>query len=345
MSTPEILLYTPYLGEVILLAQQFAADSHRCVGVDDLLAAAIFGNDPSCRCRLVLHWLGADRNLEQQTYIWASAVQREIDSASRAVEFSADAAAVLERMKYWSARTGDHSADTAHLLLAALEFDNTVGHVLTGATTNDLVRTALTVRSSISSRDRHVGHRPPILSPRRSNRPETHAFEAIPEEDSHFRTYNSMTSRSQIAGRGHMSSRIQRHLVRLSLLVTMLELLALAALVTSAIYVAVTDRWWALLWLVCILRRDRLGVKTRMSIDLGVLVCAIMLGFAFWPIGVVLSYRVLDIAEERIGVLQARSAVADPDLSARSLRADRRVNQRAANKAAAEQLQRKLKLG
>ncbi|MGW6619785.1 hypothetical protein ACWF99_01060 [Nocardia sp. NPDC055002] len=323
---------TARLGEAIRIAQHLADDEGQLVGPEALFSAIVLDAEPRTRCRLILRQLGVDRAFTDQDRQEMAALSDRFGPGRIDIGFTDRAAAVLGRMQYWASRTGDRSADTSHLLLACLE-QRDISEIVHqfGATTNDVIRTALAVRRAVAPTDRPIESAGPILSPSRLHRPATHAFDADETSVEHFRTYTSTISRSQLAGAGHMSSRIQRHLVRLHMLVSVATLVAAVSLLVATAYCAVTATFWSLIWLGCNVRRDRFALIFRLAVDLSVVALSFTLGVPLWPAILVVVYRVCDVFEERLGLIQVRSAVAEPALSLRTLRDDRRINYRGAN--------------
>lgn len=329
MAQTEPVPRTPYLQEVIRLAQQIAHSGGERVTIDDLLSAAAFGTDTACRCRLILQRMGVSRFFDEDAFAETAELQEHIENDSATVEFTSDAATVLDRMPYWVQRLGDRSADTAHLLLACMEHgDNRTALAAVGTTINDLVRAAVAIPHTVSPRDRQIGVRAPIESQRRPDRPTPHAFETTVVDDRHFGTVTSMLTRSQIASPGNMSSRIQRHLTQLHILAMAAELVFAIALGSAAIFAAVTVTPWALIWNFAGTRRDVTPLPVRLFLDAAATGSALLIGFPLWPVTLLLGFRVFDLLEERLGLLQARNDVADPTLSPRALRADKRANHR-----------------
>ncbi|MCA2208393.1 hypothetical protein [Nocardia rosealba] len=342
MTAPAHFPRTVGLGEAIRLAQCIACEGEQLVGPEELFLAVVVGAEPGTRCRSVLHRLGIDRAFTEQDHLELVALSTRFGSRSGDVGLTDAAQAVLDRLPYWAARTGDRSADTSHLLLACLEqpeMSTVVGQF--GATTNDILRTALAVRRSVAPADRPVESAGPILSARRHDRPSTHVFDAVESRDEPFRTYTSMMSRSQLAGAGQMSSPIQRHVIRLHMLVMIAELVASVVLLGATVYGAVTATPLALIWLGCLVRRDQFPLVFRLAVDLGVVTLAVVLGIPTWPVLLVAAYRLCDVFEERLGLIQVRGAVADPALTLRALRSDRRINYRGVNNRITHRLTRR----
>ncbi|MFD1044135.1 Clp protease N-terminal domain-containing protein, partial [Kibdelosporangium lantanae] len=121
------------------------------VEVEHLLLAAAFNDDEDCRSRLVMKQLGAHHFFTDDAY--EQVAESFVDTPESVSEWTPEAVSALDRLAYWTTRTGDHTADSAHLLLACLEQDPAT-LAAAGVTPRDAVRAAITVRHRVSLTDR-----------------------------------------------------------------------------------------------------------------------------------------------------------------------------------------------
>ncbi|MEV6823441.1 hypothetical protein [Amycolatopsis sp. NPDC051102] len=322
-----------------LAAASVMADGDR-VEVEHLLLAATFNDDEDCRSRLVMKQLGAHHFFTDEAY--QQAAEAFVDGPKSDTQWTPEAAAVLGRLAYWKTRTGDHTADTAHLLLACVEQEPAT-LAIAGVTPRDAVRAAITVRHRVSPADRQPSDRGPILSPRRRNRPRSYQFTVRRKADAGPSKARHFGFRSQTANTAGLSAPIQFHITQLHV-VTFIVLSVVSSLMLIAIaHAAITVTWWALLWLAGQSgRRARLPVAARVAVDVVLVVVSVPLGLPWWLAVLAVPHRALDVVEGRLGLLEVRGESADPLLSEKNVRADRRVNVKAGRFFAALKLRREL---
>ncbi|MFD6071486.1 hypothetical protein [Amycolatopsis lurida] len=297
------------------------------VEVEHLLLAAAFNDDEDCRSRLVMKQLGAHHFFADETY--QQVAEAFVNAAESGTEWTPEAVSVLERLAYWATRTGDHTADSAHLLLACAE-QEPAKLAIAGVTLRDAVRAAITVRHRVSPADRQPSDRGPILSPRRRDRPLSYQFTVRRKADAGPSKARHFGLRSQTANTAGLSARIQFHITQLHV-VTLIALGVVSSLMLVAIaHAALTVTWWALLWLAGQFgRRALLPVVARVVVDVALVMVSVPLGLPWWLAVLAVPHRALDIVEGRLGMLEVRGESADPFLSEKDVRADRRVNARA----------------
>jgi hypothetical protein len=325
---------TSCLRRCLQTAQAMAHGEGRAVDVSHLLAVAMFCDDPASRSRLVLTRLGVHHFFEENAYTLVAEAAAAPAERARAVPLTESATAVLGRLEYWTRRTGDHAADSAHLLLAGLEAgpgDDDLRGVLRdcGMTVRDIVREAMSVRHHVSAADRQFGLRGPIVSYQRPERPTAYRFENAGERSTGPRSMRNFAWRSQTTGPAHLNSHVQGHLMRLH----MWWLIALwgvsVCLLAATLYASVTVTLWSALWLAAHVGRAQAPLAVRLGVGVLLVTASVALGVPWILPVLAVPHRVVDIVEGRLALIQVRGDTADPDVSEKDLRADRRANARA----------------
>ncbi|MFG2981824.1 hypothetical protein ACGFYQ_11300 [Streptomyces sp. NPDC048258] len=326
---------TPALSGCVEVARALADGEGDPVGVLHLLLAAMCSGDPSSRSRLVMKSLAAHHFLTEEATGAVAAAEAGVNGRTRAVPLSPAAAAALGRLGYWTRRTGDGSADTAHLLLACLEAraeQEDVRRFLrgTGLSERVVVRSAMTERHRVCVQDRQPSDRGPILSPGRPDRPAAYSFETRARQQAK-RTVRSIGMRSENSGVAHVSSRVQSHLVRLHIWVRLWAQLVVLCTLAATAWASLTVTAWSALWLASQLaRRQNLSPAARLAVDLALLIASAVLGIPWWLALLALVNRVFDLLDGRLLLLQVKSDTGDPALTEKDIRADRREDRRAA---------------
>ncbi|MEU9305316.1 hypothetical protein [Streptomyces sp. NPDC048269] len=326
---------TPALRRCVEVAQGLADGEGSPVGPLHLLLAAMCAGDPSSRSRLVTKSLAAHHFLTSEATGAVADAEAGLGGRAREVPFSPAATAALGRLAYWTRRTGDGSADTAHLLLVCLEAraeDEDVRRFArgTGLSERAVMRSAMTERHRVCAQDRQPSDRGPILSHGRPDRPAAYSFETRARRPS-GRTVRSIGMRSENSSVSHMGSRVQSHLIRLHIWVRIWAQLVILCALAATAWAALTVTAWSALWLVSQLaRRQNLSPAARLAVDLVLLVASAVLGIPWWLVLLALVSRVFDLIDGRLLLLQVQSDTADPELTERDLRADRREDRRAA---------------
>lgn len=331
---------TDYLNKCLDIAQSMASGDGEPVGVEHLLLAVMFNDDPDSRSRLALKQLGAHHFFTDETY---DEVARVFARSPRpGAPWSQDAEKVLGRLVHWTVRTGDHTADTAHLLAACLE-SRPDELTQAGVTSRDIVRASITVRHRVSPADRQLRVRGPILSARRHNRPPSYQFVAKRQSDFGPRKPRHFNFRSQTANTTGLNSRVQFHITQLHVATLIALSLASLLMLIAIAHAALTVSWWALSWLAGqVGRRALLPISARLVIDVALIVMSIPLGLPWWLTILAVLHRGLDVFEGRLGLLELRGEAAEPRLSEKDIRADRRVNARGARFYSVLKLRREL---
>lgn len=315
---------TAALDHCIAVARARAYDDECDVDVEYLLLCTIFSDDLTCRARLTLRGLGFYHFMEEVVVaeFAATTAKLNISATPRTMGRTMEAAAVLDRLAYWTTRTGDETADTVHLLLACLEHcvdDEELAQYIkqSGITLRDVVRAAMTVRYYVSPTDRQARARGPILSPGRSARPAAHHFENL-TKDLGPRKARSISLRSQQAGTAELGSPVHLYLVRMHLW-WHLALGAVALIQLAAVVVVMfTVSFWAAIWLIAPIPRAKAPVSLRMLLIVGLTVGSLLLGTPWWlAIGAFLVALLITI-EGRFALLEVRADVADPMVGPRS---------------------------
>lgn len=326
---------TPALTRCVEVAQALADGEGEPVGLMHLLHASMSSGDPSSRSRLVMKSLAAHHFLTEEATDAVAAAEAGMNGRTRAVPLSPAASAALGRLAYWTGRTGDGSADTAHLLLVCLEAradDEDVRRFLrgTGLTERAVLRSAMTERHRVCALDRQPSDRGPILSPGRPDRPAAYSFETR-ERRRGKRTARSIGMRSENSGVAHISSRVQAHLIRLHVRVRLWAQLVILCTLAATAWATLTVTAWSALWLASQLaRRQYLSPGARLAADLALLVATAVLGIPWWLALLALANRVFDLLDGRLLLLLVKSDMADPALTEKDIRADRREDRRAA---------------
>jgi hypothetical protein len=331
--------WTGYLRSCVLAAQEIAAHDGDPVGVEHLLLVAVFNDEKESRSRLVLRQLGAQHFFTDDTY---DRVAGMFGRPERRTRWEPAAEEVLGRLAYWATRTGDHAADTAHLLLACLEREP---RELTGAgvTPRDAVRAAVTVRHRVSPADRQPRDRGPILSRSRGDRPVSYEFAARWQAEAGPRKPRHFTFRSQTASTAGVGATVLLHITQLHVGTLIALGIVSAVMLIGTAAAALTVTWWSLLWLVSqVGRRALLPVAARVVVDVALAVVSVPLGIPWWLAAMAVPHRVLDVLEGRLGLLEVRGEAADPGLAEKDVRSDRRINARAGRFYAVLRLRREL---
>ncbi|MFI1652000.1 hypothetical protein ACH4XT_34440 [Streptomyces avidinii] len=300
-----------------------------------LVLAVTCAGDPSSRARLVMRNTAAHHFLSEELCTAVSRVESDEAYRGAAVSFSPVATAALDRLAFWTARTGDASADTAHLLLVCLEArmrDEQVrkfAHT-TGLTERAVVRGAMAERHRVCPGDRQSSERGPILSPHRPDRPAPYAFKTgARRPDEH--TVRSITLRSQMTGVSHVSSRVQAHLIRLHMWVLLWSQLLVLATVFAMLWSAHHVTPWSWLWLGSLMaRRQHLSPGARLAVDLVCGTASVFLAVPWWLAVLALTTRVVELLDGRLALLQVSGDTGDAALTEKDIRADRRADHRAA---------------
>lgn len=326
---------TPALRRCVEVAQALASAEGSAVALSHLFLASIFDSDPNTRARLVMRATGAHHFVIDDTYKTVADAAARCDARSRAVPLGPAAAAVLSRLAHWKARTGDGTADTAHLMLACLETVagdkemRSVARTL-GLTERIAVTQAMGVRHDVSPADRQSNHRGPILSRRRSDRPAPYAFEARHRAVGPRRARN-IRLRSHTTSMEHAGSHLQAHLIRLHVWVWCFQQASLFVAVVAVIWACVTVNAWSALWLIGLsVQRPHASPGVRLGIDAVLAAVSVLLGLPWPPLVASVVCRLPDLLDGRLAVLELRADTGDPFLAERDLRADRRANRRAA---------------
>ncbi|MCX4856813.1 hypothetical protein OG426_37815 [Streptomyces canus] len=327
---------TPALRRCLEVAQALAYGEGGPVELVHLFISVTSDSESATRSRLVMRATGAHHFVTDDTYRTVAEAAAEPDARTRAVSFAPAAAGVLSRLEYWTTRTGDDTADTAHLLLACLE---------TGADDKEMRRTARTmgltervalshammVRHEITAADRQSNHRGPILSRRRSDRPVPYHFEA-PHRAIGPRKGRSISLRSQMSSAAHVASHLQSHLIRWHVWVLGWQQLSIFVALLVMLWASLTVTWWSTLWVIGLMaRRQIVSPALRLGIDVALVIASVLLGIP-WPlVGLALVYRVLDLLDGRLALLEIRGDAGDPSLTESALRSDLKADRSAAN--------------
>lgn len=327
---------TPALRRCVEVAQALAYGEGGPVELVHLFISVACDSESATRSRLVMRATGAHHFITDDSYRAVTEAAAELDARTRAVPFAPAAVAVLSRLAYWTTRTGDGTADTAHLLLACLE---------TGADDKEMRRTArsvgltervvlshaMMVRHEIAAADRQSNHRGPILSRRRSDRPTPYHFEA-PHRAIGPRKGRSISLRSQMSSAAHVASHFQSHLIRLHVWVLGWQQLGIFAALLVLLWASLAVTWWSALWLIGLMARRQIVSPTfRLGIDVVLVIASVLLGIP-WPlVGLAMVCRVLDLLDGRLALLEIRGDAGDPSLTESALRSDRRADGRAAS--------------
>ncbi|WP_327381935.1 hypothetical protein [Streptomyces sp. NBC_01207] len=342
MSAPEpagaeqpAVPWTAALHACVDVARALAAVREAPVQLMDLLLAATCAGDPSSRARLVMRNTAAHHFLTGETRAAVAQVESDGPSRDAAVSFSHVATAALARLAFWTARTGDSSADTAHLLLVCIEGRAQDAQVTefartTGLTERAVVRGAMAERHRVCSGDRQFSERGPILSPQRPDRPAPYAFEArVRRPDRH--TVRGITLRSQMTGVAHVSSRVQSHLIRLHMWVLLWDQLLVMSTVFAMTWSAAHVTLWSCLWLGSLTaRRQYLSPGARLTVDFVCVAASVFLAVPWWLTVLALTTRVFELLDGRLALLQVSGDTGDAALTEKDLRADQRADRRAA---------------
>lgn len=292
------------------------------VEIFHLAAAAMANPDDHSRARLVLRALGAHHLLDPEVSAVVEAVDAEQAAPRRTIRHDAAARNALVRLPYWVRRTGDHTADSVHLLLACLEADPSVLDApALGLTTRTVVRAALEVRVEVSVHDRQYRMRGPILSSRRPDRPATYRFEN-PWRD-HPATGMPNTLKSQMSSLDSAGSYVQSHLIQWYVWTAVALTAAAVASAGAILYTALTVTPWSLLWAPAYGRRDVVPLPISLLLTAGIAVVATALGVPWWLVLFALVFRAADVMEGRLALLQVMGDTADPQLRPSALRSDR----------------------
>jgi hypothetical protein len=327
---------TAALDRCIAVARATAWGEDADVDVHHLLQCTMFTDDLFCRSRLTLRELGFYHFMEEGGDEAFTAAAADVSATPRTMTRTMEAAAVFDRIDYWTTRTGDETADTVHLLLACLEQgsvdEELAEHYKTvGITLRDVVRGAMTVRYYVSPTDRQARARGPILSPTRSDRPAAHRFENLEKKNPGPRNARSIGLRSQQIGTAELGSPVHLYLVRMHLWWHLaLGAVALAQL-AAVTFVTITMTWWAAIWIIAPIPRAKAPTWVRLLLIGGLTVASLILGPPWWLAFGGVLVAVLITIEGRFALLEIRADVADPAVRPRDLRRDGRINASAAN--------------
>lgn len=308
-------------------AEVMAVEDDELVTVEHLLLAAAFHNDADSRARLVMKELGAHHFFNDDTYehvAWAFA-----EPPRPTAEWTTEAKDALGRLAHWATRTGDHAADTAHLLLACLEKQPAALREA-GVTPRDIVRSAINVRHRVSPADRQPRDRGPILSARRRDRPPSYQFVVQGKAKTGPSKLRHFSLRTQSANTSAMVANVQFHLTQLQVATLMVMNVVVTLMLIAIALAAFTVSWWALIWLAGQTRRAVLPMWVRLAVDVALVVVSVSLGLPWWLPVLAVVYRALDVLEGRLALLELRAETAQPALSQKDVRSDRRVHDRAA---------------
>ncbi|MFJ9539867.1 hypothetical protein ACIRPX_21715 [Streptomyces sp. NPDC101225] len=327
---------TPALRRCIEVAQALAYDEGGPVELIHLFTSAAYDSTSATRSWLVVRATGAHHFITDEAYRAVADAAAARDARTRNLPFAPAAAGALSRLAYWTTRTGDETADTAHLLLACLEAgadDKEMRKFVRsiGLTERVVVSHAMMVRQGIAADDRQAGHRGPILSRRRSDRPVPYHFEAPHRAVGPLKGRN-ISMRSQMSSATHVASPVQSHLLRLHVRVLGGEQLSIFVVLFTLIWASLTVTSWSALWLIGLLaRRHNTSAAVRMGIDVALVIVSVLLGIP-WPlVGLALVYRALDLLEGRLALLEIRGDVGDPSVTESGVRSDLRADRSAAH--------------
>ncbi|WP_168712251.1 hypothetical protein [Streptomyces sp. A1277] len=348
-AAPPAVPRTPALRRCVEIARALAhGDGGGPVEVLHLFLAVACDNASDTRSRLVMRATAAHHFFTDETYRSVAESAAALDARTRAVPLAPAAAAVLSRLAYWTVRTGDDTADTAHLLLACLETRTGDKEMRKTARTMGLservaLSRAMLVRREVAAADRQANHRGPILSPSRSERPTPYHFQA-PHRAIGPRKGRSISLRSQMTSTAHLSSHVQSHLLRLHVWVSWWHQLAIFAALSVLIWASLTVTPWSALWLISLaVRRNHASLALRLSGDAALVVASAFLGVP-WPlVAAALVSRLVDLPDGRLALLQMRGDAGDPSLTEGALQSDRRADRRAARYYRTLKIQRELK--
>ncbi|MGW2658011.1 hypothetical protein ACWC1D_30715 [Streptomyces sp. NPDC001478] len=324
---------TAALRRCVETARVLARDDGGPVEVRHLFFAVACDGAADTRARLVMRATAWHHFLSDEAY--RAVGEAGAGARAGAVPFGPGAVAVLARLPYWAGRTGDDTADTAHLLMACLEAGG--GDQETRETVRSMglsvrvaVSQAMTVRRDVAADDRQTNQRGPILSRRRSGRPAPYHFQA-PHRAIGPRKGRHISRRSQMTSTAHLSSHVQAHLLRLHLAVAWWHQLGIFAALAVLLWAVWAVTWWSALWLISLsVRRHQAVPAVRLGIDAVLVAVSVVLGIP-WPlVGAALVCRLVDLPDGRLALLQIRGDVGDPLLTEGDLQADRRADRRAA---------------
>ena len=317
------------------MARAAAWGEDESVDVQHLLQCTIYTDDRSCRSRLTLRELGFYHFMEtggDEVFIAAAA---DISAPPRTMTRTMEAAAVFDRIDYWTTRTGDETADTVHLLLACLEQSSDNEELAdffatAGVTLRDVVRDAMTVRYYVSPTDRQARARGPILSAARSDRPAAHRFENL-EKNHGPRKARSIKLRSQQVGTAELGSPVHLYLIRMHLWWHLILAAVALAQLAAVVFAMITVTPWAAIWILGPLPRATAPTWVRLLLVGGLTALSLLLGPPWWlAIGGLLVFALITL-EGRFALLEVRADVADPAVQPRDLRRDGRINAAAGN--------------
>ncbi|MFD4956730.1 hypothetical protein [Streptomyces sp. NPDC058451] len=334
-AAPHAVPRTPALRRCVETAQALAHDDGGPVEVLHLFFSVACDSASDTRSRLVMRATAWHHFLTDETYRSVAEAATALGARTRAVLFAPAAAAALARLAYWTARTGDDTADTAHLLMACLEAgggDKEMREAVRsmGLSVRVALSQAMMVRREVAADDRQLNHRGPILSRSRSGRPKPHHFQA-PHRAIGPRKGRHISRRSQMTSTAHLSSHLQSHLLRLHLSVAWWHQLSIFAALAVLIWASLAVTLWSALWLISLsVRRNHASPPLRLGADAVLVIVSTFLGIPWLLVGAALVCRLIDLPDGRLALLQIRGDVGDPLLTEGALQSDRRADRRAA---------------
>ncbi|MFD7865706.1 hypothetical protein [Streptomyces sp. NPDC057682] len=324
---------TAALRRCVETARVLARDDGGPVEVRHLFFSVVCDSASDTRARLVMRAAAWHHFLTDEAY--RAVGEAAAGAGAGEVPFAPGAEAVFARLGYWAGRTGDDTADTAHLLMACLEAgggDEETRAVVRsmGLSVRVAVSQAMGVRRDVAADDRQSNHRGPVLSPSRSGRPEPYRFQA-PHRAIGPRKGRHISRRSQMTSTAHLSSHVQGHLLRLHLVVAWWHQFGIFAALAVVVWASWTVTPWSALWLISLsVRRNHAVPPLRLGIDAVLVVVSVVLGIP-WPlVAAALVCRLIDLPDGRLALLQMRGDVGDPRLTEGDLQADRRADRRSA---------------
>ncbi|THA60168.1 hypothetical protein E6P78_27910 [Streptomyces sp. A0958] len=335
-AAPPAVLRTPALRRCVEVAQALAHGEGGPVDVLHLFLSVACDSEADTRSRLVMRATAWHHFFTDETYREVAEGAGRTDARTRAVPFAPAAAAVLSRLAYWTTRTGDETADTAHLLLACLETGTDDKEMRKAIRTLGLsgrvaLSQAMTVRREVAAADRQLNHRGPILSRSRRDRPTPYHFQA-PHRAIGPRKGRAISLRSQMTSAAHVSSHLQSHLIRLHVWVGWWHQLGIFAALSVTIWASLTVTPWSALWLISVsIRRHVASPGPRLGCDAALVVASAFLGIPWLLVATALVCRLIDLLDGRLALLQIRGDVGDPALTESALQSDRRADRRAAH--------------
>ncbi|MDX3214075.1 hypothetical protein PV318_00695 [Streptomyces sp. ME02-6991-2B] len=339
---------TPALHRCVETAQALARDDGGPVEVMHLFLAVACDSTADTRSRLVMRATAWHHFFTDETYGSVAEAATAPAARTRMVPFAPAVAAALGRLAYWTTRTGDDTADTAHLLLACLEAgagDKEMRKAMRtmGLSQRVALKQAMMVRREVAAADRQLNYRGPILSRSRSDRPAPYHFQA-PHRAIGPRKGRSIAMRSQMTTTAHLSSHVQSHLLRLHIWVAWWHQLSVFAVLAVVIWSWLTVTSWSVLWLISLaMRRNIAAPPLRLGGDAALAIASAFLGIP-WPlVGAALACRLIDLLDGRLALLQIRGDTGDPFLTERALQSDRRADRRTVRYYRTLKIQRELR--